>query len=550
MSLPKTLILDIETTTDHNTIWLCCCEDLDKDRKWSFTEPEGLQQLIDSYDHIVGQNIIGFDAPVLARVWDVQIPNEKLRDTLILSRLYNPELKHSLAVWGDKLGFPKGDFTDYDGGLCPEMVQYCEQDVAITKKLYKHLNKLLRSEGFSEASEALEHAVALATHQQELNGFRMDTQKATELYTTITHRMTQIREELQAKFPPIVTERWSEKTGKRLKDNVEEFNIGSRQQIAKRLESLGAKFKKKTDTGRVVIDESTLADVDLPEAKLCSEYLMLQKREGLLNSWFKHCADDGRIHGRVITNGAVTGRMTHHSPNLGQIPSVSSEYGKDCRACFTVEDGNVLVGIDASGLELRMLAHYMRDEEYTTEILDGDVHTANMNAAGLTNRDQAKTFIYAFLYGAGPAKIGTIVGGGYKEGQNLTAKFLKNTPALGHLRAKVDKIAAQGVLPGLDGRVWRVRSQHAALNTLLQGAGAVVMKKALVILTEMLYNNNIEYKLVANVHDEFQIETPEYLGEAVGICGVQAIKQAGAELGLRCPLDAEYKIGRNWSQTH
>jgi len=547
------LVLDIETDSivdrKISTIWLCCCEDADKDRKWSFVEPEGLQQLVDSYDTIVGHNIIGFDRPMLSKHWGVNIDQAKLYDTQIAARLYNPELKHSLRDWGVRLGDYKGDFTDYDGGLCAEMVQYCEQDVAVTKKLFHYITKQLTAEGFSEASVALEHAVAYLTHQQELNGFKMDIQAATELYQTITYRMGQIKTELQAKFPAIVTERISEKTGKTLKPDVEEFNIGSRQQISKRLESLDVKFKAKTETGKPKIDETVLNSIDLPEAKLCAEYLMLQKREGLLNGWFKY-EDNGRIHGRVITNGAVTGRMTHHSPNMAQIPSTSAPYGSECRSIFTVDDGNVLVGIDASGLELRMLAHYMKCEDYTAEILDGDVHTANMNAAGLTDRDQAKTFIYAFLYGAGPAKIGSIVGGGYEEGNKLIEKFLRNTPALQHLRNKVDKHSANGVLPGLDGRMIRVRSAHAALNTLLQGAGAVVMKKALVILSEMLYNNNIDYKLVANVHDEFQIECPDYLGTAVGTLGVQAIRQAGVELGLRCPLDAEYKIGSCWSQTH
>jgi len=546
----SSIVLDIETTTDHSTIWLVCCEDLEKDRRWSFVEPEGLQQLIDSYDYVIGHNIIGFDAPVLAKVWKTTIAKEKLVDTLVLSRLYNPELKHSLAVWGTKLGFPKGDFTDYDGGLCPEMVKYCEQDVNITKKLHKHLKDTMQSEGFDKASIELEHEVAIITHQQEENGFAFDSQAATELYVTVVSRMNDIKTTLQATFPPIVTERISEKTGKRLKDDVEEFNIGSRQQIAKRLESLGAKFTKKTEKGSIVIDESSLASVDLPEAKLCAEYLMLQKREGLLNGWFKHCGEDGRLHGRVITNGAVTGRMTHHSPNLAQIPSTSAPYGEQCRACFTVDEGNVLVGIDASGLELRMLAHYMRDNDYTKEILEGDVHTANMKAAGLTDRNQAKTFIYAFLYGAGPAKIGEIVGGGYKEGKQLIEQFLENTPAIQLLRDKVDRHCSDGTLLGLDGRQIRVRSPHAALNTLLQGAGAIVMKKALIILTEKLEADTIPYKIVANVHDEFQLEVPESHGAAVGAAGVAAIKEAGEALQMRCPLDGEYKIGANWSETH
>ena len=213
-------------------------------------------------------------------------------------------------------------------------------------------------------------------------------------------------------------------------------------------------------------------------------------------------------------------------------------------------EGHKLVGIDASGLELRMLAHYMRDENYTKEILSGDIHTANMKAAGLTDRNQAKTFIYAFLYGAGPAKIGQIVGGGYEEGQQLMKAFLRNTPALAKLRDKVARIAEAGVLPALDGRKLRVRSQHAALNTLLQGAGAIVMKQALVLLDNSLQKYDIPYKLVANVHDEFQIEVPENFADAVGKSAVRSLRATGSVLSLRCPLDAEYKVGNNWAETH
>jgi len=215
-----------------------------------------------------------------------------------------------------------------------------------------------------------------------------------------------------------------------------------------------------------------------------------------------------------------------------------------------VPDGHKLVGIDASGLELRMLAHYVRDERYTNEILSGDIHTANMRAAGLTDRNQAKTFIYAFLYGAGAAKIGQIVGGGYREGQQLIDSFLRNIPALAKLRERVATHSAGGTLPGLDGRRLRVRSEHAALNTLLQGAGAVVMKQALVLLSESLNQYDIPHKLVANVHDEFQIEVPENFADVVGKAAVRAIRNAGDVLDLRCPLDAEYNVGNNWAETH
>ena len=344
-------------------------------------------------------------------------------------------------------------------------------------------------------------------------------------------------------------ERWSEKTGKRLKDKVTEFNVGSRKQIAERLQSVGVKFKKKTDKGAIIVNEKVLEGIDIHEAKVIHEYLMLQKRAAQIDSWLSF-EKEGRVHGRVITNGAVTGRMTHHSPNMAQIPSVTAPYGKECRSFWCVPENHKLVGIDASGLELRMLAHYMQDPAYTEQILSGDIHTYNMKAAGLTNRNQSKTFIYAFLYGAGAAKIGQIVGGGYKEGEVLIESFLRNTPALDKLRKRVSYFSEGGTLPALDGRRLRVRSEHAALNTLLQGAGAIVMKQALVLLVESLEKYKIPYKLVANVHDEFQIEVPENFAVTVGKAAVRAIRNAGEVLEMRCPLDGEYKIGNNWAETH
>ena len=498
---------------------------------------------------MIGHNIIGFDAPVLRKHWNLTIDSSQLQDTLVMSRLLNPVVEggHSLRAWGLKLGNHKDEFSDFDGGLSDEMVSYCIQDVEVTARLYETLTDSLLDWG---ESVDLEHKVAVAVKQQEENGFKLNQKETLLLLTDWKQRLAEIEEGLQEVFRPIVTERISEKTGKRLKDKVEVFNPGSRKQIAERLMDLGWKPNKHTDKGTVIIDESVLATIDRPEARLFEEYLLLQKRITQAEKWIDYADNSSRVHGSVITNGAITGRMTHSKPNMAQVPSVSSPYGKECRSVWTVEDGNVLCGVDAAGLELRMLAHYMDDKNYTKEILEGDIHTKNMKAAGLTNRDQAKTFIYAFLYGAGPAKIGAIVGGGEKEGSKLINSFLANTPSLKNLRSKVDRVSQQGWLPGLDGRRLIVRSQHAALNTLLQGAGAIVMKKALILLTEKLKCDRIHGSFVANVHDEWQIETTKEFSESVGQLGVQAIQEAGLALKLRCPLDGEYKIGTNWASTH
>jgi len=236
---------------------------------------------------------------------------------------------------------------------------------------------------------------------------------------------------------------------------------------------------------------------------------------------------------------------------MAQIPSLSSPYGKECRACWTVPRGYKLVGVDASGLELRMLAHYLNDKEFINDILNGDIHTANQARAGLQSRSQAKTFIYAFLYGAGDAKIGQVVGGNKAQGKRVKQSFLNNFPSLKSFRNRVKREADQrGYIKALDGRKVFIRSSHAALNSLLQSAGAIVMKRALVILNNKLLSSDIDAHVVANVHDEWQIETWENDVDRLGSMAVDSIVEAGVYYKLKCPMDAEYKIGDNWSDTH
>jgi len=320
-----------------------------------------------------------------------------------------------------------------------------------------------------------------------------------------------------------------------------------------RLMRLGWKPKKKTDKGHVIVDEKVLSTItNIPEAKLINKYLMLQKRIAQVSSWIEAVKEDGRVHGKVITNGTITGRMSHQAPNMAQVPAVYSPYGKECRELWVVDKKNKLVGVDASGLELRMLAHYMNDKEYTNEIINGDIHTANQMAAGLRSRDESKTFIYAFIYGAGSKKIGNIIGGSERDGERVKEKFLRATPSLRSLREKVDGVAKSNRrwLKGLDGRKIIIRHPHAALNSLLQGAGSCVMKVALTLLDQYVINKRIKAYPVVNVHDEFQYEVEEGRADEFGRLAVQAIKDAGRKLKLRCELNGQYKIGNNWAETH
>ena len=573
------IILDIETNSTHDKIWCVVCRDIDKDVVSTFVQPTALQDFINNCDSIVTHNGIFFDFPVLKKVWGITVKKSQLVDTLVLSRLYNPSLEdgHSLEAWGNRLGHYKAPYKKiwswltgksligedengkkvdksnlaFDEPVMSALLWYCIQDTKVTAELYKHLTKEMNND-FSKGSIDLEHQVAIIIAEQERNGFKLNEAAALSLLAELKTKLDIIQVEMQELFPPRVESGRTHKTsGKPLKDIVEPFNPGSRQQIAKRLQEKGWKPKKRTEKGSVIVDEEVLASLDYPEAKALAEYMMLQKRIAQITSWLDAVGSDGRVHGRVITNGAITGRMTHMSPNMAQVPNSGSPYGHECRDLWTVEKGYKLVGIDASGLELRMLAHYMNDDAYTNEVVSGDIHTANQNAAGLQTRNQAKTFIYGFLYGAGSAKIGQIVGGSAKEGQRLIDSFLQNTPNLKRLREKVARIyAKKGWLQGLDGRKLLVRAEHSALNTLLQGAGAIVMKQAVVILHKKLRKSKIDFKMVANVHDEWQIEVEEQRAEEAGILGKEAIKEAGIMLNMRCPLDGEYKVGNSWKETH
>lgn len=546
----NTVFLDIEADGLNPTKIHCVVTKRSNEAHLTHLSKRSLIDELAKGGKVCGHNLIGYDLPVMRKLWGISVPSERVLDTLVLSRLFHPDREggHSLAVWGMHLGFPKGDHSEWDV-LSDEMIEYCKRDVDVTEKLHNALMVQMQMREFSQQCVDLEHSIAFICKDQEDNGFEFDRDGAVKLYEELTTRMHRIETDLQQVFPPIVEERISDKTQKRLKDKVTVFNVGSRQQIADRLTRKGAVWKELTPSGKPKVDEATLKkQTHIPEAKIILRYLLCQKRASQVDSWVQAVRESGRIHGRVRHIGAVTGRMAHSQPNMAQVPSVRAEYGKQCRELFTVPKDRVLVGADASGLELRMLAHYMDDADYTNEILTGDIHTANQKAAGLATRDQAKTFIYAFLYGAGDAKIGSVVGSTSGAGRALKQRFLENTPALAELRQKVAKDCESGFLEGLDGRKIRVRSAHAALNTLLQGAGAIVMKQAIIILYDLLAR--VDFKLVAQVHDEWQIECRPEDADFIGKSCVNSMVFAGEVLQLNCPLDGEYRVGNSWADTH
>jgi len=586
------LLFDIETTpisaydiglNNIDVIHCIVAQDVDSEEIFTFKpwELDAGVELLNNASTLIGHNIIGFDIPILTKLTSFKIGSKKIVDTLIASRLFNPSREggHSLDKWGYKLGFlktkienPEEFFKQYS----QEMLDYCIRDVELNTIVFKTLQE--EGKGFSKESFELEQQVALPLRQQEWNGFKFNSKKAELLLAELREKMQSSEEEVHKVFKPklvddkLVTP-YIKKDGtlsKRgltdeeyasiiksecydpfMRQKIQEFNLGSRKQIGEYLQDFGWKPRRFTPTGHPIVDENVLVSIKgIPEAKLIGEYLLLQKRIAQIDSWIKAIKEDDRVHGWVIPNGTITGRMAHRKPNMAQVPNVKSLYGDECRQCWTVEDGYKLVGIDASALELRVLAHYMNDKEFTNEIINGDIHTFNQKLAGLESRDQAKTFIYALIYGAGDKKLGNVVGGGLQDGKRLRQHFFDNKPSFKALGDKVRRSAKKGFLKGLDGRKIFVRSEYSALNSLLQGGGAILMKRALAMLDSLVKLNTLDARFVANIHDEWQIEVKESQAAHVGQLAVDCIQTAGNYYKLRCPLDGAYKIGGNWSETH
>ena len=616
------VVFDLETDGFLDVVTTIHCAVVTDRTTWATTRytPAQVGQLYDDLRSaldrglaLAAHNGIKYDAQVLDKLAarcgkaPLVIPQDQFLDTLTLSRLVFPDIKegdtkillkelpngrstgrlpgklwgsHSLKSWGYRLGLLKGEYGEQEGAwkqFTPEMLDYCEQDVAVTVRLLEHLEKFIADKGCATPRAIeIEHKVAWLMVKQERNGFPFNEAAARDLYLVLVKRRIEIEKRLAEWFPPwqkdlgefipkVNSAKFGYVKGVAVRRTTEMvFNPGSRDHIAERLGTLfGWKPEVFTEGGKPKVDEDSLKGLPYPPIKDLLDYLMIQKRIGMVgdgdNSWLK-LVKDGKIHGSVNTNGAVTGRATHAYPNVAQVPASKSPYGKDCRALFGAPEGWTLVGSDASGLELRCLAHFMARYDngaYVAAVTGPDIHTVNQKAAGLPTRDDAKTFIYAYLYGAGDGKIGKIVGGSDEQGRKLKAKFLASLPALKHLKEAVSAAAKRGYLVGIDGRHIPVRSAHAALNSLLQSAGALICKQWLIYLDEALRAEGLkhgwdgDYAFCAWVHDECQIacRTPEVAARVKTLAPAMVTK-AGDTFDFRCPLAGEAKVGLTWAETH
>jgi DNA polymerase-1 len=592
----KTYFLDIEANgllLDATDVWCVVVSNGTATRTFTpFKNPEHLvelQSILDKADRIVGHNIMMYDLPCLKRLYNVKYDFTKVVDTILISRALLPDREngHSLNAWGQRLGVHKSEFNDFSQ-YSEEMVAYCIQDVVVTEKLYNHL---ISEVDINATFITIEHKFAYLINQQIMAGFTLDVDGAKKLYDELNIEYQVLREKLSSLMPAqkdLTHYKTVIKKGALLSENdtsytytsnkkvvTKEFkftdpNPTSRLQLIAYFKELGWVPKEFTEAGQPEINEKILDSIGTESSAIAARMFRLQKQIGMINdgqyAWIK-CVNHrtGRVHGDVITNGANTSRCTHSKPNLAQVDK------KDLRMrdLWKPREGFKLVGCDAASLELRVLGHYLSFYDkglFAIEVESGDVHTRNKDLAGLAKRDSAKTMIYALVYGAGNAKLGKIKADDMGVAERDPVKLMRLGTQLRHtieeqftgyselLKDVQNVFLKRKYLNGLDGRPLHPRKEYSALNLLIQSAGAIIMKQALINSYELYTKEGFvlgtDYNYVGNIHDEAQIECRPEIAEKIGSLFRDGIIKAGEDFKMRCKMDGEYKVGNSWKETH
>lgn len=583
---------DIETdnlltdlTTCH-TIAIRNLDNLDQVVSYGPNQIEDALKFMDTADLLVGHNSTTFDRKAIQKLYpDFKFKEDMIwRDTLVLARMLRPDIqaddydkgytdeqlprrlrgKHSLEAWGRRLGVLKGDFgkTSDWSVWSEEMEEYCRQDTLVTAKLWLELDP----DSHNQKSIMFEHSIAEICDSIGNAGWVFDVEKATQLYSQLKLEKETLEEQLQDLFPSwtIDTEFVPKVNNKKLgyekgvpiiRSKPVQFNPNSRHHIERCLkEKYDWKPKEYTPAGDAKLSESVLVGLEYPEAQALARSFMLQKRLGQLAegnaAWLRKVDADGKLRHTINPIGAVTMRCSSFGPNLQQVPSTRAAYGKECRDLFTVDEGYALVGADLSSIEARVLAHYLPDGgEYAKQLLEGDIHQINADKLGIP-RSAAKTFLYALNYGAGNTRLGETVGKGAKEGRELRDQFYKANPAFKVLQGQIKRaFESRGHLIGLDGRRLTVRSEHSALNVLIQSASAILAKKWVQLVDQDIKHRGMDAQILSFIHDELQTATKENPDDT-GTRFCRLATEAGRAFDLQCPIEAEYSVGRTWADTH
>ena len=411
---------------------------------------------------------------------------------------------------------------------------------------------------------ALEHEVAQILTQQELHGWSFDTKAAWQLASALRKELEQTCEVLRNRHPFVQGSEFTPKRNNRTSGYVEgcsftrlkELNPTSRDHISWILQTFhGWTPAQMTPTGKPIIDEVILKDIGTPTAMHFLKCLDITKKLGMIsegtNAWLKLCTTADRIHHHcsVATN---THRCAHRKPNLGQTPSEH-----EFRKLFKASPGQIMVGADLAGIELRMLGHYLGrwSESFADTLLHGDIHQQNADRVGVSRR-QIKTITYAFIYGAGDAKIGHSYDSSLNEtkakskGKEIREAFVSAIDGLAELLEAIKEASKKGFVRSIDGRKIMVDSPHKSLNYLLQSGAGVVAKRWMVINQETIKQTGLCAAQLAFIHDELQFECHPDHANDLSASLVYSAAAAGEYYNLRIPIEAEAKQGKDWSEVH
>ena len=589
------------------TVWCACLVNIHTGEERVFTDMAELKTFIEHEKHknnakFVAHNGIGYDFPVLRDLVGINFSRQDVLDTLVYSQLYNPSLKggHGLGAWGERLRSPKGEFNDFSK-LTDEMIEYCLQDTRLCRKIFLELVRRMNRLGFTEVGLEIEHYSWALVQKQKLAGFAFDYKKAHILYCTLRAKENEIKDKLHEYWPPQLQpvgefKRPYKKDGTPSANFVNhsakypkievskdketytafdfvEFHIGSPNQRIEKLLEVGWVPREFTPTGnpkptnKGKLTPSLQEFVEssgLEEPKLIAQWIETNSRANMINTWMEAYNDDtGCIHGSLWI--ANTLRYRHSNPNTANIPAVrlndrdepllkeQGAYTYEARDLWGVRSADRrLVGVDAKGIQLRVLAHYLNNPKFTEAVLEGDPHSYNQEVGGFRTRPIAKTFIYAFLLGAGDAKVGEIIGGSTRDGREIKKRFVANFPGLADLLDDLERqVERTGRIRLCDGTPLAVEHPHTRLGYLLQGDESRIMKKAAILTAEQIHRRKLDVIKVGDIHDEWQSDVfKDHVEELTDDVYPESFGASGKFFDYRLPIQCDSKVGLTWAQTH
>jgi DNA polymerase-1 len=611
-AMSRKLVWDIEGNgllPELTDIWMLVCRDADTDEEFIFTDyneeypdlQEGLE-FMNSAKSLIGHNIIGYDIPALKQVLGWEIKGPTIVDTLIMSRVLDYQRfggRHALAKFGEHFKVPKPKHEDWSQ-YSEDMLHRCREDVRINKLTYDLLVKEMRvisaKKPVIKRSLRDEHDVAQFCMDAEIRGWLFDKPRALSLLEEMEEEMGKIELAIGPRLSLKIRKLDSgpkeikfNKNGFYPKNVADYFGVSQESALMERMVDgdysriavmqpemgnldfvkeflYGEGWKplefnyKRLKNGQFIKGSPKLCSPSLAPlgevGKLVDTYYATRSRHSILTGWLAALDDNGRLHGSCFTIGTPTARARHGI--IVNVPSPNASWGKQMRGLFITEPGRKIVGSDSSGNQMRALCHYLGNEDFTNEVINGDVHQRNADILGVS-RPKAKPFLYAFLFGGGAGKLGLILSGkrDNKLGSAMKSKFIAGTPGLGALTAKVESVLARtsgdnaklGYIPAIDGRRIYTDSDHKALNYLLQSCEAVTCKAAVAYMMKKFKEENLDVKPLIFYHDEVQLDVAEEDAKRAAEIAAEAFREAPKQFGVNI-MDGKSQIGDNWFDTH